>query len=339
MRETLVTGATGFIGHHLVGALCARGDTVRALVLPTEDTAWLEQHHVTVYRGDVCQREELIEPMQGVDTVFHLAAIHGLWRPRQDYYSVNVTGVENVCRAALAAGVKRLIHVSSWAVYGMGLGQPVREDFPLRPGSDLYAATKADADKLVQSYITRDYLPGVIIRPGTVFGPGDWINFGRMADRLRAGRAIIIGSGRNAVPFVYVSDIVDGLLLAASREQAVGRVFNLTNDQPLTQAQLWHAIALEIGAKPPRLHIPYFALYALAFAAERAVKQVHPQRQPLVTRLGVKLFGSDNRHEIDKARRELGYAPRISLREGVHITARWYLQHRNGSQVASAAVA
>jgi len=325
--ETLVTGASGFVGPYLIAALRARGYGVRVLALPTEDTTPLEQAHVSVYRGDVCQPETLVEAMRGVDAVYHLAAIHGLWRAKEDYYSVNVVGTENVCKAALAANVRRLIHVSSWAVYGMALGQPAREDFPLRPIPDPYALTKAEADKLVQRYIVRERLPAVIVRPGTMFGPGDQVNFGRMADRLRAGRAVIIGSGRNALPFVYVSDVVDGMLLAADKEQAIGGVYNLSTDQPLTQEELWYAIAKEIGANPPRLHVPYHALHALAFVAERLTSD-RPKRQPLITRLGVKLFGSDNRHSIDKARRELGYIPRVGLREGVRLAASWYLQHQ-----------
>ena len=336
MTETLVTGATGFVGQHLVAALRARGDRVRVLAFPSEDTSRLEQAHVCIYRGDVRQLETLIEPMRGVDAVFHLAAAHGLRRPKQEYFDVNVTGTENVCRAVLATGVRRLIHVSSWTVYEMGLGRPAQENSPIKPVPDYYTITKAESDKLVQRFIAEERIPAVIARPGTMFGPGDRVNFARLADRLREGRAIIIGSGRNALPFVYVTDAVAGLLLAASHERAVGQIYNLANDQLLTQKQVWHAIAEEIGAKPPRLHVPYHALYALAFLAEQAVSSDNPKRQPLVTRLGVKLFGSDNRFAIDKARRELGYAPRVSVREGIHLAAKWSLQER-GTQVQKGA--
>ncbi len=333
--ETLITGATGFVGRYLVAALRARGDVVRVLALPSEETAHLEQQEVVVYRGDVRQPETLIRPMHGVDTVFHLAGVHGLWRPMQEYYSVNVAGTENVCRAALRAGVRRLIHVSTWAVYGMGRGMPLHEDLPLDPFPDLYTVTKAEADKFVQRCIGQEHLPAVVLRPAIMFGPGDWVNFGRMADRLNAGRAIIIGSGCNHLAFCYVTDVVEGMLLAADQERAVGQIYNLSNDQPLTQQEFWRAIAEEIGARPPRLHVPYYALYALAYFAERVVKSDRPQRQPLVTRLGVELFGSDNRVAIDKARRELGYAPRVSLREGLRLAATWYLQQRTSPAIAA----
>jgi nucleoside-diphosphate-sugar epimerase len=324
--EALVTGATGFVGHHLVAALRARGHAVRILALPAEDTTRLEDEHgVVVHRGDVCRPETLTEPMRGADAVFHLAAVHGLWRPKAEYHAVNVVGTENVCRGVLAAGVRRLVHVSTWTVYGMGLGRPLREDFPMNPIPDVYTITKADADQLVQRYVAEERLPAVIVRPGTMFGPGDRVNFGRMADRVRDGKAIIIGSGRNALPYVFVSDVVEGMILAATKERAVGQAYNLATDRPATQEQFWGAIAEEIGVRPPRLRVPYRALYALGFLAEQAVKLQGAGRQPLVTRLGVKLFGSDNRPAIDKARHELGYEPRVSIREGVRLAAAWYL--------------
>jgi nucleoside-diphosphate-sugar epimerase len=325
---TFLTGASGFLGLHLVKALMGRGEQVRALLLPEESKPELEQAQVEICRGDVRRAETLNEPMRGVDTVFHLAAVHGLWRPPQDYYDINVSGTENVCRAASAAGVRRFVHVSTWVAYGMALGQPLREELPLRPFSDIYAVTKARGDMLVQDYISRDHLPAVIVRPGTLFGPGDEVNFGRMADRLRAGKAVIIGSGGNSIPFVYVTNVVDGLLLAAGKEQAVGQTYNLADDSPLTQEQMWRAMAEEIGVKPPRRRVPYHPLYALAFLAERAAPAHARGRQPLVTRLGVKLFGADNRIAIEKARRELGYQPQVSVREGVRRSAAWYLGRR-----------
>jgi nucleoside-diphosphate-sugar epimerase len=326
-----VTGANGFVGHYLVEALSMRGCAVRVLALPNEDTSALERDNVTIYQGDVRLPQTLVEPMRGADTVFHLAGIHGPWRPKQDYYSVNIKGTENVCRAALAAGTGRLVHVSTWAVYGTGLGRALDESLALKPLTDQYTLTKAEADRLVQRFIVNDGLPAVVVRPGIMFGPGDKVNFVRMADRLRARRAIIIGSGRNPVVFVYVRDVVEGIILAATQRQAVAQVYNLSNDRAFTQEELWRAIAEEIGSEPPRLHVPYRALYALAYLSELLVNQNFPRRQPLVTRLGVALLGTDNRVSSAKARRELGYSPRVSLREGVHLTARWYLQQRGGA--------
>jgi nucleoside-diphosphate-sugar epimerase len=325
MSEILVIGGNGFVGKNLVPALQDRGNRVRVLALPAEDTRWLETRGVDVHRGDIRQPDTLVAPMHGVDRVVHLAGMMGVWRPMEDYQSVNVTGTENVCRAVLAAQA-RLVHVSSWTVYGMGLGRPVPEDFPLKPLREPYAITKAAGDEAVQRMITEDHLRAVIIRPGTIFGAGDQLNFGRTADRLRGGRRIVVGKGDNAVPLVYVTDVVQGLVLALENERAIGQVYNITNDRPLTQQQFLDAIANEIGVDPPRLHVPYRVLYSTAYAAERLAMLTRSQRDPLVTRHGVALFGTDNRHVNDKARRELGYAPQVGIREGIRLAAEWYLR-------------
>jgi nucleoside-diphosphate-sugar epimerase len=323
MSEILVIGGNGFVGRHLVPVLQDRGNNVRVLALTNEDTRWLERRGVVVHRGDIRQPDTLVAPMRGVYRVVHLAGMMGVWRPMADYHAVNVKGTENVCRAVLAAEA-RLVHVSSWTVYGMGLGEPAREDFTLKPLPEPYSITKAAGDQAVQRMIAEHHLPAVIIRPGTIFGPGDQLNFGRTADRLRTGRRIIVGRGNNAVPFVYVTDVVQGILLALENDHAAGQAYNITNDRPLTQQQLLNAIAHEIDTNPPRLHVPYHSLYAAAHAAERFAMVTRSQRDPLVTRHGVALFGTDNRHAIDKAQHELGYTPQVELHEGVRLAAAWY---------------
>jgi nucleoside-diphosphate-sugar epimerase len=324
MREILVTGGNGFVGRHLVSTLQERGDSVRVLALPTEDARWLEERGVRVHRGDIRSPATLVEPMSGAEGVLHLAAMMDVWRPIGDYRAVNVTGTKNVCRAALAAGVHRVVHMSSSSVYGMALGRAVDESFPLSPFRDPYPVTKAAADKAVQRMIAEDELPAVIVRPDQIFGPGDDLHFGRMADRMRAGKGIIVGAGDNALPLVYVADVVHGLLLALDDERAVGQAYNLTNDRPLTQRQLLRAIAREVGARPPRLHISYRALYAAGYLAERLATLASSCRRPPLTRLGVAFVGTDNRYGIGKARRDLGFVPRVDLAEGVRLTGRWY---------------
>jgi nucleoside-diphosphate-sugar epimerase len=329
--DVLITGGNGLLGRYLVAALQDRGDGVRVLALPSADPGWLRQRGVAVYRGDVCWPDTLAAPMSGVSAVFHLAGMMGVWRPLQDYRDVNVTGTRNVCKAALAEGVSRIVHVSSWTVYGMDLGRPAREDFLLRPSSEPYAITKAEGDLMVQRMIAEDRLPAVIIRPGTFFGPGDRLHFGRMADRLRAGKGVIVGRGDNALPFVYVTDVVQGLLLALDCERAVGQAYNISNDHPLTQQQLLEVIAHDIGVNSPTVHVPYRALYIAGGTAERTAALAGSGEQPLLTRLGVKLFGTDNRLAIDKARCELGYVPRVTIRNGVRISAEWYRARQQDS--------
>jgi nucleoside-diphosphate-sugar epimerase len=322
--EILVTGGGGLLGHHTIDALLARGDDVRVLALEGENVSRLEALGVAIYRGDVRDAESLIKPTHGVDGILHLAGMMGLWRPVADYRAVNATGTLNVCRAAQAASVGRIVCVSSWTVYGMRQPFPCREDDRLAPFGEPYALTKAEGDHIVRYLIHHDGLPAVIVRPGTFFGPGDRLHFGRIADRLRARRSLLVGRGNNFLPFVYVTDVVQGLLLALDHPNAVGQAFNITNDQPLTQKELFTAVAHAVGAPRPRIHAPFHALYAAGAGAERIAMMTHSEKQPPLTRLGVMLFGNSNRHSIDKARTMLGYEPGMPLRVGIQIAAEWY---------------
>jgi nucleoside-diphosphate-sugar epimerase len=332
--EILITGANGFVGRHLILALQKRGDSVRALSSPTGDTTWLKQHDIAIFRGDIRDQAALTEPMRGVDAVVHLVAeTKKKWGRIEDSYSVNVAGTENVCRAALAAGVRRLVYTSTSAIYNVNVGRPVTEDDPLEPlGDDPYCLTKAQGDELVQRMIREDHLPAVIIRLGALLGPGDSLNFGRLADRIRAGKGIIVGSGNNAVPYVYITDVVQALLLALDSEKAAGQIYNISNDQTITQKQYLSAIAQELGVAPPRIHAPYYPMYAAAYIAERISTLSGYRVPPVVTRHGIKILGEDGRLSIDKARRELGYAPQVPIREGVRLTTAWYLQQDSSSR-------
>jgi nucleoside-diphosphate-sugar epimerase len=298
---------------------------VRVLALQGEDTSWLEERDVEVHRGDILSPATLAAPFSGVDGVFHLAAMIGAWRPMEDYCSVNVTGTENVCRAALRADVPRLVHISSAMVYDTAAARPATEDDLLAPLDEPYCLTKALGDVLVQRWIREEHLPAVIVRPGTLIGPGDRLNFGRMADRIRRGKGIVIGSGRNTILVFDVSDMVRGLLLALESETAEGRVYNLGSDVPITQAEYLSLIAAECGVGAPRVHVPYRALYAAARMAERVAVMSANRIPPLVTRHGVKLYGADNRWSIDKARDELGYEPHVRPADAVRAACRWYL--------------
>ena len=329
--DILITGGNGFLGHHLIAALQERGDSVRVLALPTEDATWLELRGVTVFRGDILEPDTLIAPLEGVDGVFHLAAMLGAWGTFDRYHAVNVTGTENVCRSALAAGASRLVHVSSAMVYDMAQRRPPTEEDLLAPLDEPYSLTKAQGDMMVQSLIREEQLPAVILRPGTLIGPGDRLNFGRMADRVRARKGIVIGRGHNALPLFSITDMVQGLLLALDREQARGGVYNIGTDQPLTQARYLALIAEELGVPAPRLHAPYAALYAAAGLAERVATVSNGRFPPFLTRHGVKLYGADNRISIDKARRELDYVPLVPVAEAVRAACDWY-RHPDGSR-------
>lgn len=329
--QILISGGNGFLGRELIAELQQRGDDPRVIALEGEDAAWLEARDVPVYRGDILDPHTLAIPFRGVDAVFHLAAMIGVWRPMTAYHATNVTGTENVCRAATEVGASRVVHISSAMVYDMAIGRPVTEDDPLRPLDEPYCVSKAQGDVLVQSLIRDDDLPAVILRPGTLIGPGDKLNFGRMAERVRAGKGIVIGRGKNAIPLVAVTDMVQALLLALDSDRAVGQVYNIGNDDPVSQLEYLSIIATELGVDRPRAHVPYSALYSAAYCAERVARLSRDRIPPFLTRHGVKLYGANNLLSIDKARRELGYEPAVPVRDAVRRASRWFREESSGA--------
>ena len=321
--RVLITGATGLLGGHLIKELQQRGEDIRALVLPVENADKLEKQGVEVVRGDITDANTLGPAVKDVELIFHLAGMMGVWRPLADYRLVNVTGSQNLYKAAQKAGVRRYVHTSSHTVYGLGYGRFLTENDALRPDPDPYSLTKAEGDRLMRRLMLNSNVETVILRPGTFFGPGDRLHFGRMAQKMKDGKGLIIGRGDNALPFCYVTDVVQGFLLAAYHEHAPGNVYNITNDQPLTQLEMFNAIADAVGGVRPTRHLPYPPIYYGSIVAERVVARV-TRTKPIVTQLGAMMFGSDNRHSVEKARRELGYEPKVDLRTGITLAAEWF---------------
>lgn len=321
--KVLITGATGLLGGHLIKELQQRGEDIRALVLPVENADTLEKQGVAVVRGDITDASTLKPAVQDVELIFHLAGMMGVWRPISDYRLVNVNGSENLYKAAQKAGVRRYVHTSSHTVYGLGHGRFLTEKDALRPDPDPYSITKAEGDRLMRRLMLNSDVETVILRPGTFFGPGDRLHFGRMAQKMKDGKGVIIGRGDNALPFCYVTDVVQGFLLAAYHENAAGNVYNITNDLPLTQLEMFNAIADAVHGERPTRHLPYLPIYYGSIVAEKVVARV-TRTKPIVTQLGAMMFGSDNKHSVEKARRELGYEPKVDLRSGILLAAEWF---------------
>ncbi len=321
--NVLITGATGLLGSHLIKELQQRGERIRALVLPVENTDGLVRQGVEVVRGDITDASTLAPAVQDIDLIFHLAGMMGVWRPLSDYRLVNVNGSENLYKAAQAANVRRFVHTSSHTVYGLGYGRFMTESDALRPDPDPYSITKAEGDRLIRRLMLTSDMETVILRPGTFFGPGDRLHFGRMAQKTKDGKALIIGRGDNALPFCYVSDVVQGFMLAGYHENAPGNVYNITNDRPMTQLEMYNAIADAVDGKRPQVHLPYLPIYYGSIVAERVVARI-TRTKPVVTELGALMFGSDNRHSVEKARRELGFEPKVELFEGIKLSAAWF---------------
>ncbi|HKO85217.1 MAG TPA: NAD-dependent epimerase/dehydratase family protein [Actinomycetota bacterium] len=320
----LVTGATGFLGSHLTELLLAAGERPRVLVRPGEAVGASAGEVVDVFRGDVGDRAALDTALCGVDRVLHCAARCGPWGPPAEYESTNVRGLEALVRAALAAGVRRLVHVSSITVHGNDVRGAADESAPLREERNPYSRSKVAGERLLERMIRDEGAPVTIVRPGWIYGPRDRASFARFARMIENGQMMVVGGGENHLPLIYVSDAARGVLLASEAAQAVGRSYLLVNDQPVTQREFIGAIAAQLGAPAPTRHIPYQLGLMLGSVAEQLGHLSRRRQAPPVMRYGMQLLGGENRFSIARARRDLGFAPLVDLAEGVRRSVDWY---------------
>ena len=321
----LVTGGNGYVGKHLVRRLLELGCEVRALDLaPFEGDS-----RVTSIVGDVRKMSDLLPACEGVDTVFHTAAIINtltLARPsvRRRVYSVNVGGTECVIQACQAKGVKRLVYTSSIAVAPIPI-HDADETAPYvgaDPLPDLYSQTKRDAEKLVLAADDENGLRTAAVRPGGVWGPGEGAMMVQdFIEHLAAGDfKMMIGDGTSVTDNVHVDSVVDGHFLVAQKltddpDLVGGQAYFVTDDEP-TNPVLWYRPIVEaLGYSWPKLHVPRPVAYAFAFLGEVAHYFGGPV--PTITRRGVISICETASFRIDKARAHLGYEPRTSAAEGI----------------------
>jgi nucleoside-diphosphate-sugar epimerase len=224
----------------------------------------------------------------------------------------------------MAAGVRRFVHVSSITVHGNNVRGHADEDSPLRMEPNPYSRSKVAGENLLQRMIRDEGAPVTIVRPGWIYGPRDTASFARFAALIDQGRMMLIGSGQNHLPLVYVDDAAEGALLAGEAEQAVGRTYLLVNDQPVTQRDFVDAIAAELGAPMPTRRIPYGLAMLLGGLSENLGHLARLRKPPPVMRYGLQLLGGDNRFVISRARQELGFSPQTGVTEGVRNGVGWY---------------
>jgi Nucleoside-diphosphate-sugar epimerases len=330
--RVLVTGAAGFAGGHLVDMLLERGDEVRALVRPVEDARRLQTlSGVEVVHGDLTDVKSLRHAVQGVQRVYNVAAKTGPWGPEEVYQATNVQGVIDLIGAAMDAGVQRIVHTSSITVYGHHLHSIVDEDHPYHAENNPYSRAKINSEKLIFNLVKERGAPVSIVRPGWIYGPRDNASFGRFVNLVESGKGLFIGSGNNIVPVVYVRDVAQGLIKAGDAgNEAIGRAYNIVDDRRVTQAEYLNTIADALQVPHVSRKLPFSAAYLAGYSAEflwRAMDRRTKAPPPLMT-YGVTLLGGDQQFSIEKARRELGYAPEFDVKRGVAEGIQWYLNQK-----------
>ncbi|KAJ1282750.1 hypothetical protein BS78_03G075700 [Paspalum vaginatum] len=347
-----VTGARGFMARHLVAALLRSGewlvrftDLAPVVMLgPGDDEALLAdalRDGRAVYASvDVRNLDQLIEAFEGVDVVFHTAAADHTKNNLQLHYEVNVEGTKNVVEACMTCKVKRLIHTSSTGVVFDGdhglldvnESLPYPEKFP-----DAYAQTKAEAEKLVMKANGINGLLTCCIRPGSIFGHGDMI----MPFLDQCGKThFILGDGKNFDDFVYVENVVHGHICADKTLSTMdgaktsgGKAYFITNMEPMNMWDFLYMLHEELGYKRLfKIRIPLLVLKPICYLVEwsyKILQQYGVCQHQLLTPTKIKYITHNRTFNCNRAAKELGYTPIVTIKDGLKLAAKSYIRWKN----------
>jgi nucleoside-diphosphate-sugar epimerase len=320
----LVTGANGFIGAALCKRLIERGDEVRGLVRETSDLSLLDNIPLHRHVGSLSDGPALQKAAEKVDLVYHAAAAVSDWGSWEYFRKVNVEGTRNILEAAIRAGVRRFVFVSSVAVHSFIGARGMDENSPQYPIAFPYCQTKREAEALVLTAHRQKKISATIVRPGDVFGPGDRTSLLKMASLLEKGKMAYIGGGRTLGAFTYIENLVEGLILAGTHENAAGQTYIMTDGIRLTWREYFEKLTAALEVPRPAISIHPIVAYSAACLLEWIYHVLRSQSRPRITRYLIAHASRDFHFSIEKARSELGYEPRIGIDEAIKRTAAWY---------------
>lgn len=320
--RSLVTGATGFLGSHLVQALLARGDEVLAAVRPGSDRAALVKQGARCVDAPLGDPVALARAAHGVDRLYHCAALASDYGPWADFEATNVAGTAHVLEAARRAGVGRLVHVSTTDVYGYP-DQPVDETAPMVVRGWPYGDTKIQAERLVWRAWREHGQPVAVIRPANIWGPRSTTFVLEILELLRQGAMLHLDGGRHPAGLCWVGNVVDAMLLAGEHPAAVGEAFNVTDGAPTTWAEYVGALARIAGVREPWLRLPREVAMPVATLLERSWRGLGLRSRPVLTPMAVALLATRQDFCVDKLRNVLGHRPRVGFDEGMAQVEAW----------------
>ncbi len=320
----LVTGATGLVGSHIVEYLISMGHKVKTIVRPSSDTKFLDSLGVEYVQGDLTIAVSVDSAVEGVDVVFHCAAMVSDWADRASMYKTNVGGTENIINACLKHNVKRMVMVSSLAVLGMGKQVNANEAAPYVYTGDNYNYTKIESEKKVIEAVREKGLPAVILRPPYIYGPRDRQLLPRVVQFLKEGKFVFIGSGENPISLVYVKNLVKACYLAATTDKAVGQIYHITDGKDITRKDFIFMLAKKFGYPVPSKSVPIQVAKIACPILEFINKITKSKNPPLLNKFRMKFLDTYLTFDITKAKNQMGYIPEYSLDKGMDETVKWF---------------
>jgi nucleoside-diphosphate-sugar epimerase len=321
-RPVLIIGATGFAGGALAQNLAADGVRLRAMVRPNSDTSTLKKLGAELVEGDICDPKAVDAAVSGCALVYNFASPFRSATPTEAYFrEVNRDGPVNVANAVQKHGVPRFVHCSTIGVHGHVQEIPCTETSPYNPG-DSYQTTKLEGELALQEMI-KGGLPAVIMRPASMYGPGD-LRMLKMFRLIHTGRWRMVGDGTAWFHATYIDDLVRGFRLCGEHRDAPGEVFILAGEEPLRLNDLANAVADAVGAPHPTKRVPLQPVLVAARICETLCRPFGIE--PPLHERRVRFFTNDRYFDAEKARRVLGFRTETGLSEGLKRTADWYFE-------------
>ena len=324
--KLLVTGGTGFIGSHLIDRLVGAGHSVLVPVRRGSNIKRLPSHGVNTSEVNLLNPADVKGLLKGVDIVFHLASVRGSgWAyTDEQVWNANVGITENLLRAS-DDKLKHFIYISSVSVYGHFEDGPADENRPCSP-VNRYGRTKYEAERLVKEYQREKGLKTTIIRPVITYGPGD--TYGMVPKLLRlinSKRYLTVGSGENRVHLIYIDDLIDGLILTISRGGGSEETFILAGEEPITINNLVRIIEKTLNRTVPEIHVPLWFAKATACLMGITYRSILlKNKEPFITRDKIGIMTVDRAYNIVKAKKVLGFSPKVNYEDGINKTIHWF---------------
>jgi nucleoside-diphosphate-sugar epimerase len=314
----LITGATGMVGAHCARRAAAAGYLVQAMVRPNSDRSVLDGVPVEFVVADLAEPESFPAALADAEIVVHTAAHVGDWGPAEKYRTLNVVALEHLIHAAAQSSrFRRWIQISSLGAY------PARHHYgtdesvpPSASGLDGYTSTKAEGEILLNHHMREHGFSAVILRPGFIYGPGDRHALARVVDKITKGKMKLIGRGDRVLNNTSVENLVDAIFLAFENPAALGETFNIRDERLVTREEFVNTIADYLG-KPHPGHVPEWLVRTAVKPIEGWARMRGATSPPLLTGALIKFMTLNLDFSIAKAKRVLGYQPRVDFREGI----------------------
>jgi nucleoside-diphosphate-sugar epimerase len=312
----LVTGASGFLGGHVVERLLRDGHSVRILLRRASEVSWLASADRII--GDLKCAADVERAAEGCDAVAHCAAVSGYQVRPEDWSLVNVEGTRNVVEACQKLGVGRLVHISTFLVTAKPEHALIDEAMAYEaPGTSEYVDSKIAAEQIVAA---AQGLATVILRPGVIYGPRDRAGLPRIIDPIKSGRFWFSLGGRNPCHLIYVENLVDAIVAALTREEAQGAYFIL-DQPPVTVSEFIAELANILGAPRPTRTVPLSLVKLINRVGYRLPRRWRPANP--AWRYGMQIFTRDLHYSTRKAQRELGFRSGVGFQEAIARLAAW----------------